>query len=242
MINSRNAMVNAFKQYLMQIYKDAMLILLMIAPLLCGLFFKYGIPYANGLIEKYFKLNEFFDSYYLLFDLFLGSITPLLYCFASAYLILGEIDDNISGYLSVTPLGKRGYLISRLCFPAGLSFVISVGMMSVFTLTEVSFSHRIGISLLGCLLGIMEALLVVSISGNRVEGMAVSKLSGLFFLGLPIPFFVKGGVEYLMFFLPSFWVSKYAMQRQPAFLIIGLGVSFIWIWLLYQKFINKINR
>ncbi len=239
---SGKALIMAFRQFIVQIYKDAMLILLMLAPILCGLFFRFGIPYGQSLIEKYLSIKEIFVPYYLLFDLFLGCMTPLLYCFAAAYVILGEIDDGISGYLSVTPLGKKGYLISRLGFPAVMSFFISILMLSVFRLSDITFLNMIGIALIAALLGILEALLVVSVSGNRVEGMAVSKLSGLFFLGLPVPFFVKGGVKYLLFFLPSLWTAEYAIEQELLYLIIGIAVSLLWIVLLYRRFERKIKR
>ncbi len=242
MIYSRKAVRNAFRQLLIQIYKDAMLILLMLAPVLCGLFFKLGIPFAQSLIEQYLGYPELFVPYYLLFDLLLGCITPLLYCFAAAYIILGEIDDGISGYLSVTPLGKKGYLIARLGFPAVLAFFVSILMLLLFSLTDLTFFHILGIALSAALMGLMEAMLVVAISGNRVEGMAVSKLSGLFFLGLPIPFFVKGGVRYLLFFLPSLWTAEFILQQELRLLLIGIVVAIMWIMLLYGRFIRKIKR
>ncbi|HKL98566.1 MAG TPA: ABC transporter permease [Mobilitalea sp.] len=240
MIISRKALINSFRQYISLIYKDAMLIMLMLAPLLCGLFFKFGIPYAQELIEHYFEMEDIFVPYYLLFDLFLGSITPLLYCFASAYIILGEIDDGISGYLSVTPLSKKGYLISRLGLPTLIASLVSLAAISIFSLSEISIMYRIGISIMGAFLGFMEALLVVSIAGNRVEGLAVSKLSGLFFLGLPIPFFVKDGVQYLVSFLPSFWVAKYAIDHNVVYMLISIVVSLVWIKLLYKRLIRKL--
>ncbi|MBH1942331.1 ABC transporter permease [Mobilitalea sibirica] len=242
MMVSKKALLNSFKQFMVQIYKDAMLILLCIAPLLAGSVFKFGIPFAQELIYEYFGLTKLFVPYYLLFDLLLGSLTPLLYCFAAAYVVLGEIDDGISGYLSVTPLGKRGYLISRLGFPAVISFVVSIVLMMVFSLSDFALPYIVGIALSSNLLGIIEALLVVSLSSNRVEGMAVSKLTGLFFLGLPVPFFVEGSIQYLVFFLPSFWLAKFAIEKELLFLLTGVLVSLVWIFMLNKKFNRKINK
>ena len=230
----------AFGQYLKQIFKDAILVLLCIAPILCGFFFQYGIPLIQSLLTRYFGLNDVLSPYYLLFDLLLGSLTPLLYCFASAYVILGEIDEGISKYLAVTPIGKKGYLISRLVFPTSIAFVVSIAALSIFKLSEISIISIVVISFLSSLLGMIEALLVVSISSNKVEGMAVSKLSGLFFLGLPAPFFLTGNIQYLLFFLPSFWMSKFVIEKQLIFAVIGIIVSIGWIMLLYQKFKKKI--
>ncbi len=238
----RRAYLSAFRLFLVQIYKDSMLILMILAPLLCGLLFKFGIPVAQDLIYQYLDMKDIFLPYYLLFDLLLASITPLLYCFVAAYVILGEMDEGVSGYLAVTPLGKGGYLISRLGIPTGLSFLLSLLMLSLFHMSKLSIPLMLGIALIASLLGMMEALLVVSISGNRVEGMAVSKLSGLFFLGLPVPFFVKGGVKYLLSFLPSFWTAEYARTQEVGYLLLGIAISFLWIALFYRSFKKKLKR
>lgn len=230
----------AFLQYLKQLSKDAMLIMLCIAPLLCGLFFHYGVPYIQCLITHYLEKPDLLPPYYLLFDLLLISITPLLYCFASAYVILVEIDDGISKYLAVTPIGKKGYLISRLGFPTVIAFFIAIIITRIFGLTELSLGSILIISLVSSLLGLVEALLVVAISSNKVEGLAVSKLSGLFFLGLPAPFFISEKVQYLLFPLPTFWLAKYAIEKQILFAVLGLSITVVWIILLYQKFKKKI--
>lgn len=236
---TRNILIS-FRQFVGLIYKDAMLVLLCIAPILGGLFFKYLIPYLQLQLEIYFGYYNLLPPYYLLFDLLLSSISPLLYSFASAYVILGEIDDGLSKYLSVTPLGKKGYLISRLGLSSLIAYVISVIIVSIFSITVLSIGKIAFICLLNYLMGLLEALLVISLSHNKVEGMAVAKLSGLFFLGLPVPFFLNNRIQYLFFLLPSFWISKFAIEGAVLYFLIALLVSVIWIGLLYKKFERKI--
>lgn len=240
MIACRKALWKSFQQYMNQISKDAMLILLCFAPILCGLFFCYGLPFIQSLLTRYFSLSNLFSPYYLLFDLLLGMLTPLMYSFVSAYVILGEIDDGTSKYLAVTPLGKKGYLISRLGFPILLSSIITYITMTIFSLSDVSIGLKVGISLFAAFSGLIEALLVVSLSNNKVEGMAMSKLSGLLIIGIPVPFFMEGNSQYFLFILPSFWSSKFAIEEKLLYLVIGSLVSMVWIFYLYKKFKRKI--
>lgn len=241
MTNRLKVLTIAFNQFLYQLLKDAMLILLCSAPVLCGLFFLFGIPFAQSLLIKYLDKPDLLPPYYLLFDLMLATLTPMLYCFAAAYVILGEIDDGLSKYLAVTPIGKRGYLISRLGFPAIIAFIISIIAVSIFKLTAMSIGTIILVTFMASILGIVEALLVVSLSGNKVEGMAVSKLSGLFMLGMVVPFFIKGSIQYIIFFLPSFWIAKYLMDGNLIYAFIGILTSGVWGFILYRKFITKIS-
>jgi fluoroquinolone transport system permease protein len=239
MISSYRALLSSFRQYISLILKDAMLILIGIAPILCGLFFKYAVPFIQSLLKEQLGISELLTPYYLVFDLMLIVLTPLLFSFASAYLILGEIDEGISKYMAVTPLGKKGYLLSRLGFGLAISTVVAIVITSICALSDLTLSNITSVSLLSAFLGLIEALLIVALSGNRVEGMALSKISGLLLLGIPAPFFILGKAQYILFFLPSFWVAKFAMERDYLYFIICLLVSFIWIGLLYQRFQRK---
>jgi fluoroquinolone transport system permease protein len=230
----------SFLQFISLLRKDAMLLLLCIAPLFAGIFFCYGIPYIEHIILEEFQFTIHLAPYYLLFDLLMATMTPLLYCFAAAYVILGEIDEGISKYFAVTPLKKDGYLISRLGLPTIISFLVTIVILHVFSLSRLSFRLIINISILVSILGYMEALLIVTLSGNKVEGMAVSKLSGLLMLGIPAPFFLKENEQYLLSFLPSYWLSKYTMEPSLILFLVGIIISLLWVKFLYNKFIKKI--
>lgn len=230
----------SFKQLLGQISKDAMLFLACIAPVLCGMLFHFGIPFIDRQITEYYKIPEIIAPYYLLFDLILAVITPLMLCFVSAMVMLGEIDDNITNYLVVTPLGKSGYFLSRLGFPMVMAYGLTIVIFSIFSLTGPSFATIIIVSFLASLLGLIVSMLVVSISTNKVEGMALTKLSGLFLIGLPVPFFVGGNVQYILFFLPAFWISKYAIAHNGLYFMLGILTSFSWVILLYRRFYHKL--
>jgi fluoroquinolone transport system permease protein len=217
-----------------------MLIFILSAPVLSGLFFKLGVPYIETLLSKYLQMNDLLTPYYLLFDLLLASLTPLLYCFAAAYIILGEIDDGISKYLAVTPIGKKGYLISRIGIPTLTSWLVTMVTLGIFHLSFMTPITIIMISIMTALLGMTEALLIVSTASNKVEGMAVSKLSGLCFIGLATPFFLNGNMQYILFCLPTLWIAKYALEINYFYALLGMLTSIGWITYLYKRFKKKI--
>lgn len=229
-----------FKQFLYQIIKDAMLFICCLAPILCGVFIKFGIPFAENLLRLQLGYAEILAPYYLIFDLFLAVLTPMMFCFVASMIILGEIDDGISRYMAVTPLEKSGYLISRLGFPTIISFIITVIILYIFSLNDFSFEMMIGISILTSFIGLNISLMVVSISTNKVEGLAVVKLSGIFIIGIPAPFFITGNFQYPLYFLPSFWLSMFALENKIIFFFLCIGISIAWIFLLSKKFIKKI--
>jgi len=226
-------------QYLNQIAKDAMLFLSCLAPVLYGLFMKFGIPAAEKFLTGYYSREEVLVPYFLIFDLFLVVLTPMMFSFASSMVILGEIDDGITKYMSVTPLGRGGYLISRLILPLTLSFVVSIIVMNVFSLDIISFEMIILLSFLSSVLGFITTMMVVSLSANKVEGMAITKMSGISMIGIILPFFVLTRIQYLAIMLPSFWMAKFALEGKITYLILCVMVSAGWILLLLRKFMRK---
>lgn len=230
----------SFRMFILQILKDRMLAAVCIAPVLTAIFFRFGIPFAERILCGYFGKQAILKDYYLLFDLFLSLVTPYMFCFASAMIMLTEYDENMTGYLAITPLGKNGYAVSRLLFPAIISVLASVLLMQWFSLTKWSLGIALITCLLTSLLSIAVSLLIFAFSYNRVEGMALAKLSGLLMLGLPVPFFLWSNVQYLFSPLPSFWVAKLVFEHNALFLPPAMISVFIWLALLYRRFKQKI--
>ncbi|WP_320130693.1 hypothetical protein [uncultured Sphaerochaeta sp.] len=233
--------LKSFVMFLRQVLQDSMLVIVCLASLLAAFFFRFGIPQVELLLCSYFGSSSILAPYYLLFDLMLGMLTPFMFCFASAMVMLEEYDVNLSSYLSVTPLGKKGYLISRLGLPALVSCLLSLLLLKGFSLTDWTAKAQVWTTLLSSLSAIIEALLVFSYSRNKVEGMAVAKLSGLLMLGFPIPFFLHTGFSYCFAFLPSYWIARYALEENFNLLVPGLLLSMAAIVGIYRKFQTKLT-
>lgn len=230
----------SFFMFIRQIFKDSMLAVVCAATVFTAFFIRIGIPVTEDVLCAYFEQQNILKDYYLLFDLLLALITPYMLCFASAMMMLTEFDENMTNYLAVTPIGKRGYILSRLVFPAVIAYVVSVILLRWFSLTE--WSNEM--ILINCMLtgsvSIAASLLMFTISHNRVEGMAVGKLSGLLILGLPVPFFLISDIQYLFSMLPSFWIAKFCITQDIRLLPAAFLSVTICILVPYKKFIRKI--
>ena len=235
------ALTASFKIFLVQISRDFMLYVICIVPLLVSFVFRFGVPYLDRLLSGYFQTATILSDYYLLFDLFLASITPMMFCFVSSLVILSEYDENITNYLAVTPIGKKGYLFSRLIIPAAISCAISFILVFFFSLTVWTPLMIFTVSALSGIASILFSLLIVSFSHNRVEGLAIGKFSTLLMLGLPVPFFLLSNVQYLFAFLPSFWIAKLRVENNYLFVFPAIAVSLIWIVLFYKRFERKLT-
>lgn len=234
------AMIVSFSQMLRQMKHDTMLVMIALCPFLMGIFFRFVIPTIESVITTYFDTNEILAPYYTLFDTVLVMIIPSMFNFAAAMVMLEESDDHVTAYLSVTPLGKTGYIFSRLGFTGFISFFVSIIAVTIFHLSRMNIPVFLGAVLAGSIHGSVAALLIVALSKNKVEGMAVGKFASLLNLGILVPFFVKNKVQFIASIFPSFWIGK-AMQSGIYFLfVISIIIGLLWIWILSKRIIKKI--
>ena len=153
---------------------------------------------------------------------------------------LEERDEKTAVYLFITPLRKTGYMVARFCVPAVIAFLVTIILLPVFKLTDLSPLTILLLAVGGTLQGMMIALIVLTISSNKLEGMAVTKLSTLTVLGAVIPFFIQSDIQYIIFPLPSFWVGKAILENMPLYMLPAFVLSAIWIFFLFKQYLRKI--
>lgn len=226
--------------FIRQIARDNMLWAACLAPLLVALISRFGLPYAETLLCDHFQKQTILSGYYLLSDLLVCLTPSYMLSFASAMVMLTERDENMSGYIIVTTVGKSGYMLSRLVFPGTIAFFFSILLICFFALTEWNFLVLLLVSLLMSLSSISAIFLIVSFSRNRVEGMAIAKAVALIFSGLVVPFFVRTDAQYLAALLPTFWIARLSMEGNVLLVFPALAVSLAWVGILARRFKRKL--
>lgn len=218
---------------------DRMLLAALMAPVLAGTAIHLGVPFAEKLLIQMTGLPVILGSYYGLFDIFFAFLTPVMFCFIAAMVALEEHDDHIDRYLFITGLGRSGYFISRMILPALFAFLITVILLPIVKLTELSSVEILLLCVTGSLQGIMIALLIVTFSSNKLEGMAVTKLSSIMMLGAVVPFFIPAPIGLCVFFLPSYWIGKAVLEGKTIVMLLSVFVAIIWIFILKRKYDRK---
>lgn len=160
--------------------------------------------------------------------------------FSGAVVALGEMETGIVKCLIVTPLGKKGYLFSRIGLPAVIAGLYDLFIVTFFSLTEIPFLETVILSFFSVIMAIVVCMFILAFARNRLEGMVFIKLCGFFVTGIPVPFFVHSDLKYLAGIFPSFWITQYAMNNSMINLLAALIVSGIWIILLSVKYDKKL--
>lgn len=235
------AILKSSRVFIIQLTKDGMLVMILIAPILVGIIFKLGIPYLEMQLINYYGKDAILGDYFILFDLLLASLTPYFICFAASMTMLDEYDSNLINHLCITPLGKKGYLVSRVVLPLLIGYVFSIMIVFLFSITTWTIFMILTICFLTSLLSFTVTLIVFSYSNNKIEGLALSKLSGIVLIGIVIPFMITTEVQYYFSPLPSFWIAKFRLDSNFEYFIITLFSITIWIIILYKRFIKKLS-
>ena len=230
----------SFFQMLAYMRRDMMLFAACLAPVLAGLLFRFAIPLLEAALTDWFHISAIISPYYALIDIFFAMLSPTMFCFVSAMVSLEEADEKTAAYLFITPLGRNGYLTARFCIPAVAAFLVTTALLPVFKLTSLSPAAIVLLAAGGTLQGIIISLLILTFSSNKLEGMAVAKLSSLILPGAAIPFFIKHNVQYVISPLPSFWIGKAIFENTPFYMLPAFALSAMWICFLLKRYLRKI--
>ncbi len=230
----------SFFQMLKIMRRDIMLFAVCLAPILVGFVFRFVIPFLEAALTDWFHRSAIIVPYYALIDTLFAMLSPTMFCFVSAMVSLEEADEKTAAYLFVTPLGKNGYLAARFCIPSVAAFVVTVVLLPVFKLTSLSMLDIILLAAGGTLQAIITSLLILTISSNKLEGLAVAKLSGLMMFGAVVPFFIKGDLQYVLFSLPSFWIGKAVCENRLLYMLPAFPLSALWIIVLLKRYLRKV--
>ena len=230
----------SFFQMLAYMRRDMMLFAACLAPILMGLLFRFAIPLLEAALTDWFHVSAIISPYYALIDIFFAMLSPVMFCFVSAMVSLEEADEKTAAYLFVTPLGRKGYLAARFCIPSAAAFLVTVALLPFFELTSLSVVDIVLLAAVGTLQGIIISLLILTFSSNKLEGMAVTKLSALVIFGAAIPFFIKHNIQYVLFPLPSLWIGKAIFENMPFYMLPAFALSAMWICFLLKRYLRKI--
>jgi len=234
--------LTVLKYDLRQIRHDPMLVLSTVAPILIWGILKYGYPLLATGIENKWAID--INPYFMHSAVGLVTLIPMLFGIIYGFMMLDERDAGIITALSITPLGKSGYLQMRMIFPV----IFSCLAIMIYCLT-LNFSEQltfVQLLILAIILSLNAPILLLflgAFASNKVEGIAMSKGFGLFLMAILIDYIVPAPYDWLAGYSPLFWIERAYFSTGMNDYLIYTFVSLIthlllFIWLL-KRFIRK---
>lgn len=185
---------------------DPILILTLLVPTLIILLFRFGYPLG----EAWLRQVSGFDlaGYRVLILSILTLVTPMMIGMLTGFMLLDDKEDRILEYIAITPLKPVVYLRWRIIVPLVLSIALSPAVIILTDLAPVPMTIVLGATLMASLEAPILSLFLAVTCQNKVEGLAVAKVTGIFFCAPIGAWLLPEPWSFLMYLAPYTWVSR----------------------------------
>lgn len=164
------------------------------------------------------------------------------------FMLLDQRDDNTLIALQVTPLPITSYLAYRLAMPMAVSAVMGLIALPLSGVAALAPLELLTVVLAAAPLAPLAALFLGAYASNKVQGFALQKALGVFFIApflgalLPLPW------RLLTWLVPTYWPAAllWAVQsgtpRIWLLLIGGLAYQALLLALLLRRYTRVIRQ
>ncbi len=226
------------KNDLKQILRDPIMAVLTIAPLLLIIAFKLMVLYFVTLFQTLIEFDVLpYLGYVLVFVVMMcGAMLGIV----TGFMMIDEKDGKIAELMSVTPLGRSGYLANRLLFAAVLSVFYSILAYYVLNVVELPLVTILFVSLLSSNYSIIIGLMIFIFADNKVKGLTFAKAINSLSLFAFTELLALKWLTVLSWFFPPYWISL-VIQSPHTFSNYGWAiiVNFGWLFLLIRHYWKK---
>jgi hypothetical protein len=196
--------------------RDPVLRLMAVMPIVVALAFRLLVPVADAALTRavdpeIFRLLE----YYPIISAFLIQLAGMFAGGVTGFSLLEDRDEGVFAAMAATPLGRGGYIASRLVFPGIAATVGSAVVVPLAALHVPEPGSFVCALIAAAPLAPSVSLLLSGLAGNKVEGLAVFKLLGLLFLG-PLVVALPPSFHFVGWPLASYWAARAYLASVPA--------------------------
>jgi len=163
-----------------------------------------------------------------------------------AYLVIDELDEGIISYYKITPFGGKNYLRARFLLPLIVLIFLFIIISVFFTLLRYNIWKLLSIWLFSITQMYLTGMIIIALSGNKLEALVVSKMLGFQILPYVLTIFEKSNYRYLFSFVPSLFLGialeKFQSYLYYIFILISLNITILFILFFKKKFFNKLYK
>ncbi|MEG0742787.1 MAG: hypothetical protein RSB91_04540 [Clostridia bacterium] len=229
---------SAFGLLLRSVLRDGMLAASLLAPILCGIGFRFGVP----LLIRQFPALAALEEYKALLDALLYLLAPFMALFAACMVTLEERDNGLCVALFTTPLGHVGYVNSRFVLPALLAAAYAAVIGTLFASVQRPLGHALLLALPAACVAFAAVMPIPAFARDRITGMALAKLCGLALFTVAAPFFMPVRWQPLLSWLPSYWFYRFLQRSDWLMAVLCALAAALWSWPMLRRFAKRAAR
>lgn len=228
-------------------YRDPLLVMVVFAPVIWTSLVAVLTPEVTEMLAQRYGF-DLVPYYPLVLTAFLLLTSIIIAGGLGAFLMLDEVDAGTMTALRVTPVPMTTFFGYR----AGTVMVVT----TVYVIATLSFSGLLEPGLTGALVpiglvaglsAVVTLLLIVTMAGNKIQGIAMLRALGMLIAGLPcLPWFIDSSWNLAFGVLPPYWAAKAFWVASGhgtwwPYLLGGVAYNLAIAWPLFRRFLAK-NR
>ncbi|MEM8533665.1 MAG: hypothetical protein AAGF95_22675 [Chloroflexota bacterium] len=170
---------------------------------------RFALPWFTNFFAEQevlaFPLQEWYPMFIAYGVLFMGAI------FAGAvfgFMLLDEKDDQTIKALLVMPMPLNYYMAYRVGVPTIVAFIMIVAEMLIVNLALPPLLPLLLIAAGSALTAPITALFFMTFAPNKVQGFALTKVTGLLGLVVIGAWFLEPPLQLIAGVFPPFWIIK----------------------------------
>lgn len=176
---------------------------------------------------------------------FLLSLPAFLIGWVIGFLLLEDRDEHTLLALDITPVGKGGYMLYRAALAMVLTAIVTlIGI--ILLAPAIAWPMVIILSVLVAIEGACAAFILPAVARNKVEGLAITKLTNLFAVASMLTL-IPSPWRYLGAIVPTFWfgealqVSSHQYLPLPLIVTVAFATHLGAAWLLYRLVVKRVG-
>lgn len=213
------------------VLRDPLLRWMIMLPLAFALALRGAIPAILTYTITRFSLKIDLEPHYRpLMSYALLLIAPMLAGVVVGFLLLDLRDDGVLPALRVGPPQLKGYLLYRLALPTLVSIMLTPILFVIAGLPAGSPINLVLASIGAAPTAALYALLLGTIAQNKVQGIALMKLSGLLFILPALSRYLPAIWQFPLALVPTSWSAwlLWALQENAPTAWLSLAGSLLY--------------
>jgi fluoroquinolone transport system permease protein len=238
----RGRIISSIMSDMKIISHDRMLLLLSLTPLLLIILLKLVFPIFSHIF--FTKSGFLLDKYYSLIAITSVSIIPMLYGMVYAFVLLHENEPDILNKPEGLPESGRNLLYQRIVMMMTFSLIlVFISILIANPVPSEGWLRTVFVIFLLTIQSPFVFLLIGSLADNRVEGLALSAIYGIFLITVPLGMLLHHPWNYLAFFSPLYWIGwtwiEYSAVESLEYGIIAIIITSGAVFIFLRHFLKN---
>lgn len=188
---------------LKQSLRDPLAAAAFVLPFVAALGMRLLVPPLSGILMRNFSFDLL--AYLPAFVGMLVLVPAVFTGMIAGFLLLDERDEGTFIALQVTPVSRTAYALYRLFVPVVISLISTLIVPRVFGLATLPLAVLLPAALLGAMGSPFWSMLMATFASNKIEGLAVLKLSSLLMTLSIAALFIPSSLLPVLWPIPFFW-------------------------------------